>query len=348
MFTPTYHITDQILAWLSEIAQIKAMVDHATLLPAREAMLRRATTIKMAHSSTSIEGNTLKEYQVLQVVEGKKVHAETSDIIEVQNYLKALRLLDTLSKKSTFTRSDVLAIHAQVIMGLVDAEKTGVLRHGPVYVVNTRPTAKDQLVYTPPAWEKVPGLLDDLIHWCNHSPEIHPIIQAGVLHYQFESIHPFTDGNGRTGRLLTLLHLYQSGWDFKKVLVLEEYYDENRKNYYQALQTGSTYKKRDGADITPWLTYFIKGFWEETLRVKEQVVSLQVGTGDITTRRLTTDELKMIDFLVTMGKITSSDVVDILNVPKRTAQAKLQKLERHRIVKKIHAGPKTHYSLAPT
>jgi len=63
MFTPTYHITDQMLEWLSEIAQIKAMVDHAILLPAREAHLRRATMIKMTHSSTSIEGNTLEEYQ---------------------------------------------------------------------------------------------------------------------------------------------------------------------------------------------------------------------------------------------------------------------------------------------
>lgn len=348
MFTPTYRITDQILAWLSEIAQIKARVDHAKLLPAREAVLRRATTIKMTHSSTSIEGNSLEEYQVLQLIEGKSVQAQSKDIREVQNYLHAIDLIDTLSKKSTFTPNDILTIHSRVIAGLVDAEKTGLLRRGPVYVVNTHPSDKDQLVYTPPAWQTVSGLLDELIAWCHKSPAIHPIIRAGILHYQFESIHPFTDGNGRVGRLLTLLHLYQSDWDFKKVLVLEDYYNQDRKRYYQALQTGPTYAKRTGTDLTPWLTYFIKGFWEEALRVKEQIISLQVGAGDIATRRLTTDELKIVDFLVTMGKITSADVVDILNVPKRTAQAKLQKLERYRIVQKIQAGPRTHYCLAPT
>ncbi|MDP1722203.1 MAG: Fic family protein [Candidatus Gottesmanbacteria bacterium] len=348
MFLPTYRISDQILAWLSEIAQIKAMVDHATLLPARQALLRRATTIKMTHSSTSIEGNSLKEYQVLQIADGKRVQAQSKDIREVQNYLSALELIDTLSQNSTFTQGDILAIHSRVITGLVDTAKTGTLRRGPVYVVNTLPSGREQLVYTPPTWQKVAVLLDDLTAWCNESAAVHPIIRAGILHYQFESIHPFTDGNGRVGRLLTLLHLYQSAWNFKKVLVLEDFYNENRKNYYEALQTGTTFAKRDGADITPWLTYFIKGFWEEALRVKEQILSLQVGAGDITSRRLTTDELRMIDFLVTMGKITSADVVDILQVPKRTAQAKLKKLELYRIVKKISAGPSTYYCLAPT
>lgn len=348
MFTPIYRITDQILQWLSEIAQIKAMIDHAKLLPAREARLRQTTAIKMTRSSTSIEGNTLEEYQILQLIDGKRVHAQSEDIREVRNYLDALAYIDTISGKPKLTHNTILALHARVISGLVSTEKTGSVRRGPVYIVNRQPSGKEQLVYTPPDWRAVPGLLDTLIRWCNQSPAVHPVIRAGILHYQFESIHPFSDGNGRVGRLLTLLHLYQSAWDFKKVLVLEDYYNQHRKNYYQALQTGSTYKKREGIDITPWLTYFIKGFWEETLRIKEQIISLQVGAGDIATRRLTTDELKMIDFLVTMGKITSADVIDILKVPKRTAQAKLKKLEQYRIVKKIPAGPKTHYVIAPT
>ncbi|MBI3343066.1 Fic family protein, partial [Candidatus Gottesmanbacteria bacterium] len=293
-------------------------------------------------------GNSLEEYQVLQLADGKRVQAESKDIREVKNYLHALGFIDTLSKKSILTPNDILTIHTRVISGLVDTKKTGALRRGPVYIVNTKPSGKEQLVYTPPAWQAVPRLLGDLILWCNQSGAIHPIIRAGILHYQFETIHPFTDGNGRVGRLLTLLHLYQSAWDFKKVLVLDDYYNENRKNYYQALQTGATYKKRNGVDITPWLTYFIKCFWEESLRVKEQILSLQVGAGDIMTRRLNTDELRMIDFLVTMGKITSSDVVDILKVPKRTAQAKLKKLELYQIVKKIQAGPMTYYILMST
>jgi Fic family protein len=75
-------------------------------------------------------------------------------------------------------------------------------------------------------------LIQELISWIKGNQQIHPIIKAGLFHFQFETIHPFMDGNGRTGRLMALLYLYQSGWNFKKVLVLEDYYNYNRKKYY--------------------------------------------------------------------------------------------------------------------
>ncbi len=90
MFKPNYTISDKIANKLSQIAEIKAMVQHSNLLPAREAFLRRAAIIKMAHTSTSIEGNQLKEYQVRQLAEGKGVAAEVDEIKEVENYLSAL------------------------------------------------------------------------------------------------------------------------------------------------------------------------------------------------------------------------------------------------------------------
>lgn len=160
------------------------------------------------------------------------------------------------------------------------------------------------------------------------------------------SIHPFTDGNGRTARLLTLLHLYQSKWDFRKVLVLEDFYNRNRQAYYKALDTGSTYGKRLGMDLTSWLTYFVDGFLEEAVRVHEQILRLSVlGKNTTQEAKLGTKELRLIDFVVTIGKITSSDVVEILEVPKRTAQAKLQKLHTLRILRKKGAGPATYYTL---
>ena len=89
----------------------------------------------------------------------------------------------------------------------------------------------------------------------------------------------------------------------------------------------------------------MRGFWESTLKLKEQVLSLQVGKGDIASRHLNLDELKIIDFVLTLGKITSSDVVDILGVPRRTAQFKLNKLASYLILDKICSGPSTYYKL---
>ena len=86
MFSPKYTISNQIVSQLSEIAEIKAIVAKSILLPEREIFLRRAAVIKMAHTSTSIEGNNLKEYQVEQVADGKMVNAEERQITEVKNY----------------------------------------------------------------------------------------------------------------------------------------------------------------------------------------------------------------------------------------------------------------------
>jgi Fic family protein len=345
MYQPHYFITDKLVNQLSEIAEIRALVNKSILLPEREMFLRRAAAVKMAHTSTSIEGNELEEYQVAQVAQGKPVLAEQQQITEVKNYLSALRQIDAWAESNqSFSLQDILSVHKTVIEGLVEPQKTGVFRPGPVYIVNILPNQEEQLAYTPPNSKDVPQLIKDLLSWLLQANDIHPVIRAGLFHYQFETIHPFTDGNGRTGRLLTLLHLYQSGWDFKKVLVLEDYYNRNRKAYYEALQTGSTYPQRQKVDLSHWLEYFVTGFLDEAQQVRDQVLSLSV-IGDISTTRnvLDKDELLIVDFALNLGQITSSDVVDILEVPKRTAQSKLKRLEDIRVLEKRGAGPATYY-----
>ncbi len=348
MFKPVYTISDEVANKLSQIAEIKAMVEHSNLLPAREAFLRRAAVIKMAHTSTSIEGNRLKEYQVKELAGGKRVVAEANEIREVENYLSALGKIDVISgEKTVFGINRILDIHKTVMEGLTEKEKIGSFRKKPVYVVNILPSGHEQLAYKPPAAKQVPVLIEILVQWLKDNPQIHPVIRAGLFHYQFETIHPFTDGNGRTGRLMTLLHLYQSEWDFKKVLVLEDYYNCDRKKYYESLQTGKTYQDRLNADLTGWIEYFVDGFLDEALRVKDQILNLSVvGNIDNKTNILDADELKIIDFVVTTGIITSADVVDILRIPKRTAQSKLNNLEKIKVLKKQSAGPATYYVIA--
>lgn len=348
MFKPKYAISNQIVNQLSEVAEIRALVSRSILLPEREIFLRRSAIVKMAHTSTSIEGNQLQEHQVAQVAEGKKIIAEEKQIKEVVNYLSALREIDKLSEsKSKFDMNDLLKIHRIVTDGLIEKEKVGAFRSSQVYLVNILPNKNEEVAYTPPSAQEVYKLVENLLCWLENNKEVHPIVRAGLFHYQFETIHPFIDGNGRTGRLLTLLHLYQSGWDFKKILVLEDYYNRNRKAYYEALQTGGTYKKRQEVDLSNWLEYYVAGFLDEAKKVKDQVLSLSVIRDVQTTRNiLDRDELKIIDFLVTMGQITSSDVVDILDIPKRTAQAKLKKLEDIKIIQKIGAGPTTYYKIS--
>lgn len=343
MFNPKYRITDKILSNLTKISEIKSLVEKSNITPAREIYLKKIATIGMAHSSTSIEGNTLDEYQVRMLADGEKVVADNKQILEVENYLKSLKLVDKIHEsKKSFDEKEILAIHKLVTTGLIDGKKVGVFRKGPVYIVNISLFGHRELVYTPPKFDRVEPLIKDLLEWMNNEDEIHPIIKAGIFHYQYVSIHPFTDGNGRSTRLLTLLYLYQNGYVFKKSMILDNFYNNDRKKYYQSLQTGEDFKSRENADLTNWLEYFTEGFLFEAQKVKDLILSFSKKSK--ASAVLNKDELKIVDFAVNLGKITSDEAMNILSVPKRTAQDKLKKLVSLKVLKKKGSGSNTYYT----
>ena len=121
MFSPKYTINSKILANIAEIVEIKAAVERSRVLPLNEAQLRRQAILRMAHTSTSIEGNKLAQFEVGKVIEGKTVRAPQKDITEVENYYKALKMLDELSKsKHEINLEEILKLHKTVTLGLVD------------------------------------------------------------------------------------------------------------------------------------------------------------------------------------------------------------------------------------
>ena len=350
MFNPKYIISPKTLSNMTEIAEIKAVVERSRVLPLNEAQLRRQAILRMAHTSTSIEGNKLAQFEVGKVIAGKTVRASQKDILEVENYYQALKLLDTLSKsKGPITTQEILKLHKVVIEGLVDKEKVGKFRPADVYVLDDLGDGREMLRFKAPSAPQLQKLIEDLLMWLKLSKEeIHPIIRAAILHLEFVSIHPFTDGNGRVARLLTQLQLYRDGWDFRKILVLEDYYNKDRLSYYnaEAEVQGKSYQKN--ADFSPWLEYFTRGFVVEARKGMEQIKS--IGFGKVSKKSdqvfLGRDEIQIMDFLTTTGRITSDDVVDVLGVAKRTAQLKLKNLSDKGLLKLNGKGPASFYTLA--
>jgi len=350
MFEPKYNVSPQTISNMTEIAEIKAVVERSRVLPLNEAQLRRQAILRMAHTSTSIEGNKLAQFQVGKVLEGKPVNAPQKDITEVENYYKALQKLEEMARsKHTITLDEILSLHKMVINGLVEDEKTGKFRPADVYVVDDLGGGKEKVRFKAPDANGVPKLIEDLIEWLEVSKKtgVHPIIRAGILHLQFVTIHPFTDGNGRLARLLTQLQLYRDGWDLRRILVLEDYYNRDRMSYYNAenFAQGSNYQT--DMDFSTWLEYFTTGFLIEARKVLEQIQS--IGFGKVSKKSeqvfLDRDQLQIMDFLTTTGRITSDDVSDILNLTKRAAQLKLKKLVTSKLLKIQGSGPSTFYIL---
>lgn len=349
MFDPKFTITPLILDKISKITEIKTIIERSRVLPKREIELRRQAVIRMVHTSTSIEGNQLAEYQVHKVLSNEPVKADPKSIREVKNYQNALLLMDQIAEQdTTFNIEDILNIQKKVTEGILADNKSGHFRPSTVYVVNSM-KGVDHVMYRPPSAKKVPLLIRELLEWLGKASKegLHPIITAGILHLEFASIHPFTDGNGRTTRILTQLHLMQRGWDFRKILVLDEYYNQDRLEYYNALQIDKTYRERVGKDVTGWLEYFTEGFLVEAMRLRDDIVA--TGLDKVTSKDeqifLDRDEIPILEFLTTVGRITSDDVTDILKISKRAAQLKIKALVDKKLIASQGKGPSTFYTL---
>lgn len=337
MFDPQFTITPNILNNLNRIEVLREKIESCPIHPQAEYRLRRAAMLSTVHHSTAIEGNTLSEFEIQKLLDGKTVDAPDREIYEVVNYKKAL---DWVAKKRSkkITEKDVLKVHGLLSEKVIRKQRSGKYRKEPVYVVS-RTSIAQHIRYTAPDHKKVFKLVNHLCDWINASAQkkLSPILIAGVAHAEIAGIHPFVDGNGRAARLLATMILYTQQYDFRKLFALENFYNTNRPNYYQAIHLGATYAERQKGDLTPWLDYFVGGFLAEMELVMDKIkpfIYLK-EQGKETKVVLSRDEIQILDFLQEMSQITSKDVEDVLTVSKRTAQRYLAGLVKKGVVKKL-------------
>lgn len=266
-----FDLTPSIVRYLQTIERVRETVRLTILPPAVAEVLRFQAHIRSTHFSTRIEGNrlTLEETELV-VQQGRKYPGRERDVQEVERYYKALQHMEKwFEDGQKVTGARIRKLHAILYAGR-RASPTP-YRDGQ----NVIREAGGQIVYMPPEAVDVPGLMKDLVTWIHKAGKDLPVpVVAGVANYQFETIHPFFDGNGRTGRLLTTWILYQGGYDLGKFYALEEFYAQNLQSYYDALVTHphhNYYFGRNEAVITPWLEYFLEGMAEVFERVAEQI-----------------------------------------------------------------------------
>ena len=189
-YIPPYDIIEEMLELASEITENLGRLSNISDLE-RLPRLRRVNRIKSIQSSLAIENNTLSLEQVTDVIDGKHVLGPKSDIVAVKN---AFDVYKKLPEFDPFSLDDLKKAHGIMMNGLLlDA---GELRSSSVGVFNEQ----GKVIHVAPPQEMVPDLMIQLFDWLKNS-KVHMLIRSSVFHYEFEFIHPFGDGNGRTGRL---------------------------------------------------------------------------------------------------------------------------------------------------
>ncbi|MBI2196033.1 Fic family protein [Candidatus Daviesbacteria bacterium] len=283
MFIPKHSITNKILKDIGIVEAAREVIMNAPLVPAWEAKFRKEAIERTIHHGTHLEGNPLSPEEVRDVLEGQEVIARDRDVQEIINYRNVLKFIEGIfvqigsSGSYSFTLETILEMHKLTTEKILSPETSGQFRIRQVVIKNTK---TGQVSYTPPPAVEVPYLVEDLVTWINsdEGKELHPIIKAGIIHYELARIHPFVDGNGRVARAVATLILFLDGYDIRKFFSFEEYFDEDPMKYYLTLQAVSNQLVLDTheRDLTPWLEYFVEGVAIELNRVKEKVQRISV------------------------------------------------------------------------
>ncbi len=319
-----FTFTPSIVRNLQTIERVRESIRLTILPPVIAEQLRLQAHIRSTHYSTRIEGNQLTLIETEQVIQQGRLFPDLErDVKEVKRYYQALQQVEKwVEGKQKLTETRIRKIHALLFTGR--RARPTPYRDGQ----NVIRDANGSIVYMPPEADDVPKLMGGLLDWVHRSEQALPIpVIAGVAHYQFVTIHPFYDGNGRTARTLATWLLYQGGYDLGKLYALEEFYANDLPSYYQALVTHphhNYYFGRNEADITNWLDYFLKGMAVVFDQVAEEVERQAKGKIDHATatllRPLDYRARRVLGLFAHSDLIKSSDVANLLGLSTRQAR----------------------------
>lgn len=236
------------------------------LLPNSE-LLIYSSLQKEALASSTIEGTVATADELVRFQASR--HTDREPVREVANYSAALGLGREYLRSKPLTLNLILKLHETLMSGVRGNNLAGKFKTSQNFIGGI---GKDA-TFTPAAPEDLPGLLGNLERYINEPQDMPRVIQTAVAHYQFETIHPFGDGNGRVGRLVILLHLIQLGLLSDPLIYPSVYFERNRIQYYEALQG-----VRDKGSWNAFLTYFLTGLIvqsKETIHFTQTCLSLQ-------------------------------------------------------------------------
>lgn len=330
-YVPQFAISQRLLSLVEQVAVLRERIQGAAVELSWIPALQKDTRTRNGHASTAIEGNPLTLEQVRALEEGRELSAvDVRPQREVLNYFAGLRFVEKHAKKKVLRHEDIFALHRLLADTVMDQGEAGRYRMIAVRVGK----------HVPPPAADVSGLMFEFLEWWNkQAAELSPVLSSAILHYQFEWIHPFADGNGRTGRALALWELYRRGFDRHHIFSVDEYYWEARPAYYKALDD----VRRAGEDLTGWLEYCAEGLRQTLERTWTRVQALNVRAQHKLVLRPRQEQL--LKLLRDHGSMTPAELWSALDISRQGAMDLLRPLLEAGLVEKVGSKKTGRYAL---
>lgn len=331
MYNPAFSITNKIVKNIGAIEAAREVIENAPLLPYWEKKFQEEALVRTTHYGTHIEGNELSLNQVQKIFDGEKIVARERDVQEVINYRNVLDYIDRRTN-SKIDEDTIVEVHKIVVKNVLTDEETGRFREKEVVIRNS---ITGDIAFKPPRAVEVPWQIKELVIFINEEADIHPVIKAGIVHYEFVRIHPFLDGNGRVGRALSMLVLCHLGYDIRRFFSLEEHFDRDPERYYEALRAVEKNKQEQ----TEWLDYFTECVAAELSKIKDKIERISI---DFNLKKklggpvmLTERQLKIVEYIQANGYIENKAYETLFPmVSEDTVLREVQDLVKKGILKK--------------
>jgi Fic family protein len=285
--------------------------------------------------SSKIEGTQSSLSELLLFEAGaESPEARRSDLREVANYVMALQLGLKRLPKLPISQRLIQELHARLMRGVRGGDRTpGRFRTTQNWIGAPGTPIEAADFVPPPPGEALADALDDWERFIHEQDALPPLVRCALMHFQFETIHPFSDGNGRIGRLLMPLFLLSQGYLSQPLLYLSAYFESHRDTYYRALSEG-----RFTGDLAPWLTLFMAAVETQARDAAERADKLTALEAEYRTRIVKSRSSvihPLLDQLMTSIYVTTGDVARRHGVTYPTAQNAVSELVRVRVLKEV-------------
>jgi len=308
--------------------------------------LRKIATIESIGSSTRIEGATLTDKEVQELLNDIKItKLKSRDEQEVIGYYEVLELIYDNFSDIKLSESYIKQLHQMLLKySNKDERHRGTYKFLSNKVVVTYPTGEQRTIFATTEPALVAGEMQELVEWTNEQLEqksIHQLIVIGSFIYDFLSIHPFQDGNGRLSRLLTTLCLLQNDYAFIQYISFENHIEQNKKVYYEVLMNGQKNRGTEQEQINQWLIFFLESLKTLTEKLEQKYVVFKSKGGYLNDR-----QRLLKDFITENQPIKVSDLAkQFPEIGLSTLKKDLQYLRDEQVLTMIGKGKGTVYVL---